>query len=267
MCGAWLGQRRPQQRHRVRPGGEAHRLVVGDHPLPRGSWPAARGVGDGVQRQRQLAAAPGARCRRISHSSRRRSASRTRRSAPARTSCASCVAADAARAAPGRRDRRRGRRRSRSATTSSARLADALDVAEADPDGAAAPRPCSRRRLRLTSGGEHRHAPPLAVAQQRRRRVEAHRLGVQERAQELGRVVRGAATPTGRRGSRRRRRATWGSRTPRSRRTFSNTSLGRLLGRRRWPPRRRGTAASAPRAPRGCACGSSPGAATRPPRW
>ncbi len=43
--------------------------------------------------------------------------------------------------------------------------------------------------LRLTSAGQHLHPAPLRVAHERRGRVEAHRLLVQERAQELRGVV------------------------------------------------------------------------------
>ena len=43
--------------------------------------------------------------------------------------------------------------------------------------------------LAFTSGGSTTHAAALAVADEAGRRIEAHRLRVQERAQELGRVV------------------------------------------------------------------------------
>ncbi len=66
-------------------------------------------------------------------------------------------------------------------------LADRADVAEPDPhravlDRAARGAPVHVRRAHLDPA-------PLRVAHERRRRVEAHRLRVQERAQELGRVV------------------------------------------------------------------------------
>ena len=59
-------------------------------------------------------------------------------------------------------------------------------------------------------------AAALSVTHERRRRVEAHRLRVQQRDEELGRRSDGAATRTGTRAARTRPSATSGSRTRRT---------------------------------------------------
>jgi hypothetical protein len=66
-------------------------------------------------------------------------------------------------------------------------LADAVDVVEPDADGAFLDR--ALRAADVHVGRPRLDAAPLAVAHERRRRVEAHRLRVQQRAEELGRVV------------------------------------------------------------------------------
>ena len=110
----------------------------------------------------------------------------------------------------------------------------------------------------------HLDPAPLRVADERGGRVEAHRLRVQERAEELGRVV--APQPRRLVGEQRRtrRRATSGSRSRRSRRACRRSRApSARRSRCRGSPRR--TAAGTPRSPPRCACGSSRGAALRPP--
>ena len=67
------------------------------------------------------------------------------------------------------------------------RLGEAADVAEPDAHRAALD-PALRVRA-LDVRRAHLHPAPLRVAHEARRRIEAHRLRVQERAQELGRIV------------------------------------------------------------------------------
>ena len=79
-----------------------------------------------------------------------------------------------------------------SAASSSASLcADRADVAEADPDGAGLDGAAGAADVHVRRA--HLDPARLGVADERGGRVEAHRLRVQERAEELGRVV--AAQP------------------------------------------------------------------------
>ncbi len=95
-------------------------------------------------------------------------------------------------------------------------LAEAVDVAEPDPHGAAF-EPAERRGAAVHVGRQH--LDPAALRRRARggRRVEAHRLGIQERAEEVRRVV--VAQPRALVGeqARTRPRATSGSRTRRNR--------------------------------------------------
>ncbi len=94
-------------------------------------------------------------------------------------------------------------------------LADVRDVLDPHPHRAVLVRALRERAVHV--GRPHLDALALRVAHERRRRVEAHRLRVQERAEELRRVV--VAQPRRLVGEQRRtrRRATSGSRSRRSR--------------------------------------------------
>ena len=148
----------------------------------------------------------------------RRAAASPRQShAPDATSASSSARAELAPAVRGRARHANGPSRSRSAT--SARrvlLPDARDVLEPDPHRAALDRALRARAVHV--GREHLDPVPLRVPHERRRRVEAHRLRVQERAEELGRVVVAQPRRLVREQRRTRPRATSGSRTRRSRR-------------------------------------------------
>ncbi len=67
------------------------------------------------------------------------------------------------------------------------RFAEALDVSEADPH--CIPFDAAGGGAQVHVGRQHLHLTPLRVPHEARRRIEAHRLGVQERAEELAGVV------------------------------------------------------------------------------
>ena len=160
-------------------------LVVGEHPLPRvcsgssgisavgssGSAscrlpPADRlAAGGHTEPPEQLAPRLPTRRRR-----RQRRAPRARPHAPAA-------------AARGRR----GRRTAVPPRPPRLGLADRLHVAEPDPHCALLDRALGARAVDVRR--PNLHPAPLRIAHERRRRIEAHRLRVQERAEELARVV------------------------------------------------------------------------------
>ena len=111
----------------------------------------------------------------------------------------------------------------------------------------------------------HLHPAPLRVAHERRRRIEAHRLRVQERAEELGRVV--AAQPRRlvgeqpERGGVRLREAEPGEADE-----LVVDRVRRLLVDAVAERTRRRSGGGTPRSPPRCACGSSRGAAPPPRR-
>ena len=165
--------------------------VVGEHPLPVGLLRQLGRRGGRARAAARAAAAPppgtlsGARRQRRAARAARAARRRSRRTRPTR------------RAPPARR-RRAGARLRKIAHASAygcaarrPRLglvgADRADVAEPDPD-----RPVLDRALRSAAvhvRRAHLDPAPLRVAHERRRRVEAHRLRVQQRAEELARVV------------------------------------------------------------------------------
>ncbi len=144
---------------------------------------------------------------------------------------------------------------------------DPADVAEADPH-ATCRRPTSAfdTRLLVDVGRQHLDPPPLGLVHERIGRVEAHRLLVQQRAQELrpvvdpqpGRLV--GEQPEG--GAVR-----LGEAEARESPDHREHALGQSPRRPRAAaglPRR--TAGGGPRSPRPSACGSSPAAAPPPRR-
>ena len=228
---ASAGQPVAQQRQRMRARGQPGRGVVGEHRLPRRQR-SQRGRRRQVERQRQLRAAGHASPPGVATPS-CHSAIRARRAGGrlgASASHAPDQAAARATAAPApAREARSDELRNAPAGLAGRDerldllLAHAADVAEPDPD--ATTRHARRRRLdrmshstplSLTSGAQHLDPPPLRLVDQRVGRVEAHRLLVEQRAQELRARSGRAATSTGRRAGRRRRRAPWESRSRRS---------------------------------------------------
>ena len=142
------------------------------------------------------------------------------------------------------------------------RLADRLHIADPDPDRAILDRAFRPRAVDVRR--PHLHPAPLCVAHQRRRRVEAHWLRVQQCAEELAGVVATQPRATGRRAARTQRRVTSGSRSRRSRRACRR-SRARSPRSSLSPALPRRSADATPRSPLRCACGSSRGA-TLPPR-
>ena len=120
------------------------------------------------------------------------------------------------------------------------------------------------RRCAVDARRQHLDPPPLGLVHQRVGRVEAHRLLVEQRAQELRARSAPAARWTGRPAARTPPSAPWGSRSPRSRRS------GRTPARRDsrvGPALHRARPRTSPRrsaSPPPSACGSSPAAAPRP---
>ena len=138
--------------------------------------------------------------------------------------------------------------RARPTTASASSSPTDLHVPEPDPHGAVLDQRTSPP-LRFTSGGRTSTPRRCAVADEARRRVEAHRLRVQERARGTRPGSGGAARPTGRRAARTRPSATSGTRSPRSRRAC------RRRGSR--APRRRPCRARPRRTARGSASSAS----------
>ena len=113
----------------------------------------------------------------------------------------------------------RARARRRAPRTSSA--LHALDVAQAEPHARRRRRPAALDRALHRAGvdvGPRARSIPrrCGLVHEAVGRVEAHRLLVEQRAQELRRRSARAARSTGRRAGRRRRRGPWGSRSRRS---------------------------------------------------
>ena len=176
-----------------RPRGSVVR-VVGEHPLPVGLLGQLGDRRGRLERERELPSSPPSRRSRAagradSQSSSRRGAERSQ--APDATSASSAA----------RLDRRALREVARRRRTAARRRPPRPPPRR--PTGCSRGRPAPRRpsmraargAAAFTSGGQHLHPAPLAVADEARRRVEAHRLGVQQRAEELGRVV--VAQPRG----------------------------------------------------------------------
>ena len=157
--------------------------VVGEHALPVGLRRAARasprsgrsGARAGASRRprsRGAASRRGARAARVAAPTRRRRLTATiASSASAATGARRARSADVGVRLPGD-DRLR------------LVLADRADVAEPDPHRAVLDR--ALRGAAVDVRRAHLDPAPLRVAHERRRRVEAHRLRVQQRAEELG---------------------------------------------------------------------------------
>ncbi len=184
-------QVRPQQRERVDADRQARVPVVGEHPLPHRSGSGSSGARDrGLERQRELlrASLP-------SRDSRRRGDEPElpeQLSPPPPSSSQAPDCDERARARP-------------PTSPAAGELADRgvgllrddapprpppparADVLRARP-GPHRPRSCSRLAA-VHVRRPHLDPAPLSVAHERRGRVEAHRLRVEERAEELGRVV------------------------------------------------------------------------------
>ena len=142
-------------------------------------------------------------------------------------------------------------------------LADRADVAEPDPHRAVLVRASGSAQVDV--GRQHLHPAPLAVADETGRRVEAHRLRVQQRAEELGRVV--VAQPRRLVGEQRERgRVRLREAEPGEAGELVVDRGSRARRRRPVPAPLRRTASAAPRSPPRSACGSSPGAAPPPRR-
>ena len=164
---------------------EAGQPVVGEHPLPVGLLREVRHRRGGLERQRKLAVS-------LPHALRARDDARAPEELPPRPEAVAGARGDERlqrgpvhRRAPGEVGdvgvRLLGRHRL------GLLLADRPDVAEPDPHGAVLDQ--ALRPAQVDVGRPHLHPAPLAVSDEAGRRVEAHRLRVQERAQELGRIV------------------------------------------------------------------------------
>ena len=180
------------QRHQVPAGGEADGLVVGEGALEAARARAAGGPGPAGIGRAQLhaprAPARGARQRprapRASPAAARRR--RRRRPPPARAGRAARGAGRRAR--PGRPCRGRGRR-PRARPPAARRPPGAPRARSRGRSARRRPPRCRSRSRAADAGRQHAHAAPLGVAHQGGGGVEAHRLGVQQRGQELGRVA------------------------------------------------------------------------------
>ena len=106
------------------------------------------------------------------------------------------------------------------------------------------PRPGTQHAAASTLGRQHLDPAPLRLVHQRVRRVEAHRLLVQQRRRGTPARSARAARSTGRRAGRRPPSGPSGSRSPRSRRSASYTRSADLRARRRSPSRPRRTSRS-----------------------
>ena len=187
----------PHQLDRVLAQRHLGRAVVGEQPLPRRQLVAAPAPRP-LDRQRELRAA-----RHASRPAPRPRAARAPRAGRPATS-ASHAPAHASRSSESRSASRSAPRDSatepntpparappRSPRTSSSD-ATPVDVAEPDPHRAAAAARSTRQLgapSAATSRRQHRDPAPLRLVHERVRRVEAHRLLVQQRAQELRAVV------------------------------------------------------------------------------
>ena len=202
--------------------GEACRAVVGEHPLPHGRLRQVGRRRGRLERQRQLLLlATGARDRlRARHEPQlpeqlpaghaeavARTGDDQRLETVLRQLRALCEVAHARERAGALALRDDGLR---------VVLADAVHVVEADAHGAVLDR--AFRSADVHVGRARLDAAALAVAYERRRRIEAHRLRVQQRAEELRGDSDAAARRTGTRADRTQRHATSGSRSRRSRR-------------------------------------------------
>ena len=250
---------------------EARRPVVGEHPLPRRVLSQRRGRRGRVERQRELAVPPPAARARSARAARSRAprgapvpAARTSRTRP-RQRAPRAAAGRARFAARARAPLRTDRAAPRSATTASASsLAERAHVREPDPHRVPLER--AARGAQVHVRRPHLHPAPLRVPHERGGRVEAHRLRVQERAQELGRIVvpqpRRLVGEQPERGRMRLREAEAGKADELVEDRRSRPSVHALRARPR--PRRNGR--GTPRSPPASASGSSRGAALRPRR-
>jgi hypothetical protein len=187
-----LRQARPEQRERMRPDGEAGQPVVGEHPLPRRLLGQLRRGGGRVERERQLPRLAGRarNARRPEGETELPEQLPTLAEGVARPGGnerleAVAVELETLREVP---DPGEG-----PATVAlrddslGAGLAEGLDVLEADPYPVSFERALCRAAVDVDRS--YLHPTPLRVPDERRWRIEAHRLRVQKRREELSRVV------------------------------------------------------------------------------